>query len=109
VGRSSQSSSADAAAAAALATVAPLCFGHQDPSKVVVVKKTGPNKGRRFFACCRPREDQCDFFMYTGKTKRTGFGLSAAARSGARANSLLVFGGFCLRVCKVACHAPCVR
>jgi hypothetical protein len=33
------------------------------PSRVVVVKKTGPNKGRRFFSCCRPRQEQCDFFM----------------------------------------------
>lgn len=64
VGRGPKGSNADAAAAAALASVAPLCFGHQDPAKVVVVKKTGPNKGRRFFSCCRPREDQCDFFMY---------------------------------------------
>jgi len=64
IGRTSKGSNADAAAAAVLAEVAPLCFGHQEPTRVVVVKKTGPNKGRQFFSCCRPREDQCDFFMY---------------------------------------------
>jgi len=63
IGRASKGSNADTAAAAVLAEVAPLCFGHQEPTRVVVVKKTGPNKGRRFFSCCRPREDQCDFFM----------------------------------------------
>ena len=28
------------------------------------VQKEGPNKGRQFFTCCKPRDDQCGFFEW---------------------------------------------
>ena len=42
----------------------PLC-SHQWPSRMLKVKKEGPNKGRSFF-CCRERgENSCKFFKWT--------------------------------------------
>ena len=42
----------------------PACGGHQRPCKVLVVKKTGSNKGRKFCVCSMPRGEQCDFFEW---------------------------------------------
>ncbi|XP_071494545.1 uncharacterized protein [Diadema antillarum] len=41
----------------------PLCK-HGQPAKMVCVKKEGPNKGRMFYACNNPRENQCKFFLW---------------------------------------------
>ena len=49
---------------ASLLACAPLCFGHQQRSRLLKVRKAGPNKGRQFYACSLPRHDQCDFFMW---------------------------------------------
>ena len=44
----------------------PLCK-HQHPSRVLKVKKEGPNKDRSFF-CCREREEnRCKFFKWTNE------------------------------------------
>lgn len=45
----------------------PLCPGHGEPCREVEVKKEGPNKGRHFFACPRPRDQQCDFFAWADR------------------------------------------
>ncbi|XP_028598812.2 5'-3' DNA helicase ZGRF1 isoform X1 [Podarcis muralis] len=42
---------------------APLC-NHKMASKLVMVKKEGPNKGRLFYACDAPRGNRCDFFKW---------------------------------------------
>ncbi|XP_004686539.1 PREDICTED: protein ZGRF1 [Condylura cristata] len=41
----------------------PSCH-HQQPAKLVMVKKEGPNKGRLFYACDGPKVDQCKFFKW---------------------------------------------
>ncbi|XP_054550532.1 protein ZGRF1 isoform X2 [Talpa occidentalis] len=41
----------------------PSCH-HQQPAKLVMVKKEGPNKGRLFYACDGPKADQCKFFKW---------------------------------------------
>ena len=41
----------------------PLCE-HGKPSRLSVVKKEGPNKDRKFFACAEQRENRCDFFEW---------------------------------------------
>ncbi|XP_054997895.1 protein ZGRF1 [Sorex araneus] len=41
----------------------PSCH-HQQPAKLVMVKKDGPNKGRLFYACDGPKADQCKFFKW---------------------------------------------
>lgn len=46
---------------------APLCPGHQEPCREVEVQKDGPNKGRKFFACPRPRGEQCNFFAWADR------------------------------------------
>ncbi|OQR79045.1 DNA-(apurinic or apyrimidinic site) lyase 2-like [Tropilaelaps mercedesae] len=50
---------------------APPCSGHGETSVMRVVKKEGPNKGRKFFCCARPegaannKEARCKFFVWT--------------------------------------------
>ncbi|XP_048669707.1 protein ZGRF1 isoform X7 [Marmota marmota marmota] len=41
----------------------PSCH-HDQPAKLVMVKKEGPNKGRLFYTCDRPKVDQCKFFKW---------------------------------------------
>lgn len=43
---------------------APLCPGHQFSAKLLVVKKAGPNKGRRFYGCSYSAEQRCKFFLW---------------------------------------------
>jgi hypothetical protein len=43
---------------------APLCTGHQMGAKMLVVKKAGPNKNRRFYGCCFSADQRCKFFMW---------------------------------------------
>ena len=43
---------------------APLCPGHQQPSKLKKVNKSGPNKGRKFYSCCMDQDQQCKFFLW---------------------------------------------
>ena len=40
------------------------CTRHGRSCKLVTVKKSGKNRGRKFYACCMPRGEQCDFFMW---------------------------------------------
>ena len=42
----------------------PSCSGHQRPCKLLLVKKAGTNKGRKFYVCSMPRGEQCDFFEW---------------------------------------------
>lgn len=46
----------------------PVCTGHQQPCKLLTVKKTGPNKGRKFYACSFPRSEQCNHFQWVDDT-----------------------------------------
>ena len=41
----------------------PLCE-HGKPSRLLTVKKEGPNKDRKFFVCDEQKENQCDFFKW---------------------------------------------
>ncbi|CAM9984458.1 unnamed protein product, partial [Ectocarpus sp. 13 AM-2016] len=44
--------------------LAPRCPQHQRAGKLLTVRKTGLNKGRKFYACSLPRGEGCDFFMW---------------------------------------------
>ncbi|GAA5909194.1 hypothetical protein JCM6882_003762 [Rhodosporidiobolus microsporus] len=75
---------------------APLCEGHNEPSKLWTVNKTGINKGRRFFLCARPvgpgydkgqsklhvdPQYRCNFFQWETSVKRpAGIALDSAAK-----------------------------
>ncbi|KAI3861395.1 hypothetical protein MKW98_000347 [Papaver atlanticum] len=58
----------------------PLCKGHKEPCVPRVVKKPGPNLGRKFYVCCRAegpssnRETNCGYFEWaaskSGKKRR---------------------------------------
>ena len=41
----------------------PLCK-HGKPSRLLTVKKEGPNKDRKFFGCAEQKENGCDFFEW---------------------------------------------
>jgi hypothetical protein len=43
---------------------APACSGHQLPAKLITVRKTGPNRGRKFFGCSYPADQRCGFFLW---------------------------------------------
>ncbi|RWS26407.1 DNA-(apurinic or apyrimidinic site) lyase 2-like isoform X1 [Leptotrombidium deliense] len=51
----------------------PLCKGHGIPSVLRTVTKSGPNRGKQFFACSLPvgnrdnPKSQCDFFQWVNK------------------------------------------
>ncbi|XP_075056542.1 5'-3' DNA helicase ZGRF1 isoform X3 [Mixophyes fleayi] len=49
---------------------APLCL-HQQPAKLVMVRKEGSNKGRFFYTCDAPKADQCKFFKWLDDVKGT--------------------------------------
>ncbi|XP_056420919.1 protein ZGRF1 isoform X2 [Hyla sarda] len=49
---------------------APLCL-HQQPAKLVMVRKEGPNKGRFFYSCDAPKDSQCKFFKWLNEVKGT--------------------------------------
>ncbi|XP_077332873.1 5'-3' DNA helicase ZGRF1 isoform X1 [Lithobates pipiens] len=51
-------------------TVSPLCL-HQQPAKLVMVRKEGPNKGRFFYTCDYPKADQCKYFKWLDEVKGT--------------------------------------
>ncbi|XP_005397152.1 PREDICTED: protein ZGRF1 isoform X1 [Chinchilla lanigera] len=40
------------------------CCHHRQPATLVMAKKEGPNKGRLFYACDRPKAEQCKFFKW---------------------------------------------
>lgn len=42
------------------------CLCEQE-ARVVTVKKEGPNTGRQFYACPKPKGEQCDFFEWLGE------------------------------------------
>ncbi|KAM5191509.1 5'-3' DNA helicase ZGRF1 [Mantella aurantiaca] len=48
----------------------PLCL-HQQPAKLVMVRKEGPNKGRFFYTCDAPKADQCKYFKWLDEVKGT--------------------------------------
>lgn len=54
----------------------PLCEGHREPCVSRVVKKPGPNFGRRFYVCARAEgpasnpETRCDFFRWAGSKSK---------------------------------------
>lgn len=46
----------------------PKCSEHQQPCKLLTVKKSGQNKGRPFYACSLPRDQQCNHFEWADDT-----------------------------------------
>ncbi|XP_075716642.1 5'-3' DNA helicase ZGRF1 isoform X2 [Rhinoderma darwinii] len=51
-------------------SAAPFCL-HQQPAKLVMVRKEGPNKGRFFYTCDSPKATQCKFFKWLDEVKGT--------------------------------------
>lgn len=54
--------------------------GHNEDAKLLEVKKEGPNKGKKFYACARKQGDQCEFFEWVDKpAPRTHNGVQSQA------------------------------
>ena len=47
----------------------------------MTVQKEGPNKGRTFYCCAKPREQQCGFFQWADEDPNQGRG-SNSSRGG---------------------------
>jgi GRF zinc finger len=74
------------------ATTMHLCKGHQEPCKLLKVKKTGPNKGRQFYVCPCPRSEQCDHFQWADDTQQVCTLLgSATCEEESKRYSLVIF------------------
>ena len=46
----------------------PSCVRHSRPCKLLQVKKSGSNKGRKFYVCALPRGEQCEHFQWAEDT-----------------------------------------
>ena len=47
----------------------PLCTRHQRSCKLLTVKRNNKgNKGRKFYVCCMPKGEQCDYFKWEEDT-----------------------------------------
>jgi ATP-dependent DNA helicase Q4 len=47
----------------------PNCTRHQRPCKLLTVKRNNKgNKGRKFYVCCMPKGEQCDYFKWEEDT-----------------------------------------
>jgi hypothetical protein len=47
----------------------PICTRHQRPCKLLMVKRNNKgNKGRKFYVCCMPKGEQCDYFKWEEDT-----------------------------------------
>jgi hypothetical protein len=66
---SSKKAAAKAAEGGASRDAIPKCPGHQQPCKILTVKKNSTgNKGRQFYACPMPRGEQCNHFQWADDT-----------------------------------------
>lgn len=52
------------------------CCGCGEPAKILTVQKEGPNQGRQFYACAKPREAQCGFFQWADESSANGGGFA---------------------------------
>ncbi|XP_062607419.1 DNA topoisomerase 3-alpha-like, partial [Saccostrea cucullata] len=49
-----------------------VCCNCGNPAKMLTVNKEGPNKGRTFYACAKPREQSCKFFQWGDENPEGG-------------------------------------
>lgn len=87
--------------------IVPLCGGHQLPCTVRVVKKsTSQHKGRKFYACSLPREQQCDaFFWYDAVNRSDAYRILNSSEENAQSSDLRAarMAWFEARVAKMTC------
>ncbi|KAK6171091.1 hypothetical protein SNE40_019350 [Patella caerulea] len=56
------------------------------PAKSLTVQKDGPNKGRPFYGCSKPRVESCGFFQWGDQPSDGGGGMGRGNGGGARNN-----------------------
>lgn len=61
----------------------------KDPVKKFTSKKEGPNKGRDFYACSKPKGDGCNFFKWTDEAEEEDDGV-LKCRCGKPAKEMMV-------------------
>lgn len=44
----------------------------QEPARLCTVQKAGPNQGRQFYGCSKPRESSCNFFKWADDEATSG-------------------------------------
>lgn len=75
------SKSADSNTLLLLESQAPVCTGHQLGARLYTVKKPGANRGRRFYSCCYPMDQKCNFFLWAEVRKFDNITLCYPAKS----------------------------
>ena len=58
------------------------CCDCGDPARLLTVQKEGPNQGRQFHACAKPRDSQCRFFQWTDEAGASGNNFQSRERFG---------------------------
>ena len=76
------------------------CVRHSRKCKLCTVKKSGPNKGKKFYVCSLPRGEGCDFFKWE---MDTGGGVVERLKKGKTKEGYMarVMAGWRLRVGKL--------
>ena len=69
-GSSPEPASGEEGQASGAATTPPCQCSPPQPSALRVVQKEGPNRGRAFYVCPRPRGTQCPFFEWADATSK---------------------------------------
>ncbi|XP_062055703.1 protein ZGRF1 isoform X4 [Lepus europaeus] len=82
----------------------PSCH-HNQPAKLVMVKKEGPNKGRLFYTCDGPKANQCKFFKWL-EEGTPGFSSQKESQSGLVLSDMKNIGLY-LRSQKIPLYEEC--
>ncbi|XP_058522928.1 protein ZGRF1 isoform X2 [Ochotona princeps] len=82
----------------------PSCH-HNQPAKLVMVKKEGPNKGRLFYTCDGPKANQCKFFKWLEEVD-PGVSTHEKSKSNLVLNDIKSIGVF-LRSQKIPLYEEC--
>uniref|UniRef100_A0A5F9DNA4 5'-3' DNA helicase ZGRF1 n=1 Tax=Oryctolagus cuniculus TaxID=9986 RepID=A0A5F9DNA4_RABIT len=82
----------------------PSCH-HNQPAKLVMVKKEGPNKGRLFYTCDGPKANQCKFFKWL-EEETPGFSSQKESQSGLVLSDMKSIGLY-LRSQKIPLYEEC--
>ncbi|XP_072439882.1 5'-3' DNA helicase ZGRF1-like isoform X2 [Chiloscyllium punctatum] len=84
----------------------PLCQ-HQQPAKLVMVKKEGPNKGRLFYTCDASKANQCKFFKWLDDIQLINLEQNVDPRSKLKLSDAKSLGAF-LRSQHISLYSECV-
>jgi DNA topoisomerase III len=69
------------------AAAVPNCNGHSEPCSLRTVQKEGNNQGRKFWACARSKQDQCQTFNWVDELSSSSSSSSTSSSSSSSSTS----------------------